>query len=253
MGQPRFESCDIPNELLKIVPDKDFLTMNTADLKASLDAIYKEAIPYEQDVFEKDFKLILNSENNDEESDNMKSFNCDYCKVRASSKRCLKAHVTFSHESKFYQCESCPIKTRTELALYYHIDIKHNAYWEVEAEAREVLDVLENKPIPDNLKEYFPEDHVILNVKPDGLCGVTCGSAHIFAQPLQGKEFRIVINKHMVSHWEHYKLKISFPYERQVGVNGKVVKFNNPMEFQYFLQSPDADYLWTDGEEIQAM
>ena len=65
--------------------------MNTADLKASLDAIHKEAIPYEQDVFEKDFKLILNSEKNNEESDDMKSFNCDYCKVRASSKRCLKA------------------------------------------------------------------------------------------------------------------------------------------------------------------
>ena len=141
------------------------------------------------------------------------------------------------------------MKTRIELALYYHIDMRHNTYWEVETENREAI---EKKEIPDNLKEYFPVKNVILNIKAGGLCGVTCGSAHIFAQPSQGKQFRRVINKHMVSHWEHYNHKIAFPYERQVGVDGKIVK-NYPLEFQYFLQSPDADYLRTDGEEIQAM
>ena len=114
-------------------------------------------------------------------------------------------------------------------------------------------EVPQYKEIPDHLKEHFPKDHVLLNIKPDGNCGVTCGSAHIFAQPTQGKEFRIVINKYMVSHWEFCKNKISFPYERQVGVGGKIVKFNDPMEFQNFLQSSDADFLWTDGEEIQVM
>ena len=46
------------------------------------------------------------------------------------------------------------------------------------------------KEIPDNLKKYFPDDHVVLQVKPDGTCGVACGAGHIFAQPSKSKLFR---------------------------------------------------------------
>ena len=232
------------------VPDKESLTKNTADLKKMLEAISREALTYEEDVFEKDFKEILNSNKTDDEPDNMLSYKCNQCQFKASSKSCLKIHVTFVHEDIFYKCDNCPMVTRTELALHYHIDIKHNNYWAVDDED---IEILQHKQIPDNLKKYFPEDHVILNIKADGLCGVTCGSAHIFAQPTEGKEFRIVINKYIVSHWEYHKHKIPFPYERQVGISGKVVKFNNPMDFQNFLQTPEADFLWTDAEEIQIM
>ena len=204
---------------IKIVPDQDFLTNNTADLKAQLEAIPKEDLFYEEDVFEKDFKLILNAEKKEEKSDTMVSYNCNKCKFRASSNRCLSAHEAFVHDDKFYKCENCPMRTKTEPALHYHIDIKHNIYWDVEEERRESF---QNIQIPDNLKEYFPDNHVILKTKPDGLCGITCGSIHIFAQPTEGKQFRQVINKHFVSHWEHYQHKISFPYERQVGVDGTI-------------------------------
>ena len=108
------------------------------------------------------------------------------------------------------------------------------------------------KPIPAKLKEHFPDDHVILNIKPDGLCGVTCGSVHIFAQQ-NGQEFRRAINKHFVSHWDYYKNKIHFPFKRQIGVVGQVVEFNDPFEFQNFLLSSDSDLLWSDAEEIQAI
>ena len=54
--------------------------------------------------------------------------------------------------------------------------------------------------IADKLKKHFPKDHVFLQVKADGLCGVSCGSGHIFAQPQNGKQFRKQINKHLVSN-----------------------------------------------------
>ena len=118
---------------LKIIPDKDFLTQNTADLKAMLEAIPKEALSYQEDIFEKDFKEVLSSVDNvkREESKDMQSYNCNNCSFRGSSPRCLKSHITFVHDPNFYKCDVCPIKTKTERAMHYHIDIKHNTYWEV--------------------------------------------------------------------------------------------------------------------------
>ena len=105
--------------------------------------------------------------------------------------------------------------------------------------------------IPAKLKKYFPEENVILHVRPDG--GVSCFSAHMFAQPHKGKHLRREVNKHMVSNWDYYKNKIGFPYERQVGVAGATVKDSDPFQFLNFLQTPETEFLWTDSEEIQSM
>ena len=59
--QERRNQDDYSN-VMKIVPDQDFLTQNTADLKTMLDAIPNESLEYEVDVFEKGFKEVLNSE-----------------------------------------------------------------------------------------------------------------------------------------------------------------------------------------------
>ena len=118
----------------KIIPDTDFLTKNTADLKAMLETIPEEALNYEEDIFEKDFKVVLNSFEAQEES-----FNCDQCKFRAISKRCLYVHNIFVHDPKLYNYNTCPMKTRTQQAMYYHIDMKHNVYWEIKEEARNNL------------------------------------------------------------------------------------------------------------------
>ena len=126
---------------LKIIPDQEFLTQNTADLKARLEAIPKDTLIYQEDIFEKDFKEVLNSvdiDNKMEDYKDIHSYNCDDCKFRSSSPRCLKAHIKFVHDPNFYKCDFCPVKTKTELAMHYHIDMKHNTYWEVEAEAREI-------------------------------------------------------------------------------------------------------------------
>ena len=38
-----------------------------------------------------------------------------------------------------------------------------------------------------------------------------------------------------------------------MGVRGVMAMFDDPLEYQNFLQTADADLLWTDAEEIQAM
>ena len=135
------------SDVVKILPDQDFLTKNTADLKAMLEAIPESSLTFEEDTFEKDFKLVLNSVKEEGPCDNMITFQCDQCSFRGGSGRCLNAHITFVHSAKFYKCEYCPIKTRTEKALHYHIDMKHNSYWEVEEEVRgDLLKQIEKQP-----------------------------------------------------------------------------------------------------------
>ena len=107
--------------------------------------------------------------------------------------------------------------------------------------------------IPPQLRKHFPKDHVLLLSKPDGVCGISCGAAHILGLLSKGKELRREINKHIVSNWLFYRNKIDFPYSRQVGVSGDMANFNDPLEYQNYLQTPAADLLWTDSEEIQAM
>ena len=70
----------VKTNTVRIVPDQNFITQNTADLKAWLDAIPKEALEYGEDVFEKDFKLVLSSEKEEESPSNLNIYNCDLCK-----------------------------------------------------------------------------------------------------------------------------------------------------------------------------
>ena len=49
------------NKAVKIQPDQDFLTKNTTDLKPMLEAIPENLLYIEEDVFETDFKQVLNS------------------------------------------------------------------------------------------------------------------------------------------------------------------------------------------------
>ena len=80
----------------KIIPDTDFITMNTADLELLLEAIPEEALNYDEDIFEKDFKEILKLEKVEIEADRMESYICNECNFRATSKRCLKTHIDLS-------------------------------------------------------------------------------------------------------------------------------------------------------------
>ena len=39
------------------------------------------------------------------------------------------------------------------------------------------------RQIPPHLRKHFPDNHVLISIKPDGLCGISCGSTHIFGKP----------------------------------------------------------------------
>ena len=77
-----------------------------------LEAIPKEALECDEDAFKKYFKLILNSGEKQTQHDTMESFKCEECSFRASSRRCLSAHIAFVHNLKYHSCDQCPIKTR---------------------------------------------------------------------------------------------------------------------------------------------
>ena len=83
---------EVFSTVTKIIPDTDFITKNTADLKTMLETIPEEDLNFEEDTFEKDFKIVLNSYKGQEEQvKNMTSLNCDQCGFRAASNRCLGA------------------------------------------------------------------------------------------------------------------------------------------------------------------
>ena len=109
--------------------------------------------------------------------------------------------------------------------------------------------------IPTVFKAFVNDGDMMMKVDGDGLCGINCGAAHIFGDPREGRKFRKVINRHIVDRWAFYRNKISFdpPYERQVGVKGDFVVFTEPLQYLHFLQTQEANLLWTDFEELKAM
>ena len=60
----------------------------------------------------------------------------------------------------------------------------------------------------------------------------------------------------MAGRWDDfYKYKVEFPYVRQEGVKGKVVRFEigEESEFLKYLRTDKASYLWSDSEDLQVM
>ena len=114
------------NDKVEILPDPTFMTQNTADLKAMLESLNKKGIPNEQEVFNLDFKEVLDSTPKEESPNNMKSFQCNQCNFRGATARCLNAHTIFLHDSKSFKCNICKITTRTEQAMFYHMNMKHS-------------------------------------------------------------------------------------------------------------------------------
>ena len=109
------------------------------------------------------------------------------------------------------------------------------------------------KPIPENIKHFTSKDSLILSTKGDGACALNAASAHIFEDQGQGRKFRSILNNHMERKFPFYSQKISFPYERQVGVAGKTVRFDNSEEYLQYLRSNEAQLLWSDAEELIAI
>ena len=104
---PKQVKFKLPEDSVKaeIIPDQNFITQNTAELNLMLESIPQEVLNYDEDIFEKDFKEVLNSAEIKYDQEDMSSFKCDKCKFRATSARCLNAHVKFVHCMSFFKCQ----------------------------------------------------------------------------------------------------------------------------------------------------
>ena len=109
------------------------------------------------------------------------------------------------------------------------------------------------RPVPENIKHFMTQDSLILSIKGDGACALNAASTHIFEDQSQGRKFRSILNNHMERKFSFYSQKISFPYERQVGVAGESVRFDNSEEYLQYLRSNEAQLLWSDAEELIAI
>ena len=100
------------------------------------------------------------------------------------------------------------------------------------------------KELPDNVKHLVGDGDLQLMVPPDGACAANAGACHIFHDAKYGPQFRMVMNNHMADRWHFYKNKVNFPYERQVGVSGKFVRFEVSEEenFANFLKQKNQPF-----------
>ena len=112
-----------------------------------------------------------------------------------------------------------------------------------------------SRNLPDNVKHLVGYGDLQLMVPPDGACAANAGACHIFHDAKYGPQFRMVMNNHMADRWHFYKNKVNFPYERQVGVSGKFVRFEVSEEEKFckFLKTKESAFLWSDSEDIQLM
>ena len=120
MDHTKNATTDIRDNVKKIEPDNDFLTKNTKDLEAMLKNLPKEAFYPGEEVFQEDFKFILNEKEDDEQTIPESKFICGECSFKASSKRVLNIHNKFVHDQSFHSCDVCPIRTKTIGGMKVH-------------------------------------------------------------------------------------------------------------------------------------
>ena len=102
---------------------------------------------------------------------------------------------------------------------------------------RKTLNLKNIKPVPAVCRPHLNEDDKLLEVPGDGACGPNCAAAHIYGDPNAGKDLRREMNAHIAIRREFYENKIAFPYHRQVGVDGKSVKFDNMDQYVNFIKN----------------
>ena len=109
--------------------------------------------------------------------------------------------------------------------------------------------------IPTNIKHLVEAESLQFLVPPDGACAMNAGAAHCFRDPKYGPQLRMVLNNHLADRWSIYKDRVSFPYERKVGVEGKFVRFESGEEEKFceFLRSKESAYLWSDHLDLQLL
>ena len=108
--------------------------------------------------------------------------------------------------------------------------------------------------VPKHISSIVSVKSVLYKVKGDGACGANAVAAHIYNDESYGHNLRKNINDSIISHWDYYKNKFAFPYQRKVGINGKEVCFEEPQELLGYLKnSHDSSLLWMDSEDFHVI
>ena len=170
--------------------------------------------------------------------------------------RCAKTFVTDtnlgSHMKKFHENVDKKLKENknTSKVEIVNTDTAEDMNLDVLFESAPLV-----APLPKSVQPLVNFDDVQYLAPGDGACAAHCASIWLFRDTKFGPKLRGVMCNHMADRWDFYKEKVSFPYERKVGVQGKVVKFQEGQEkdFLSFLRSEDAPYLWVDSEDIQVI
>ena len=135
----------IPTALTqRIIPDKEFLTQNTKDLEAMLREIPIEALYTGLEEFNNDFKDILNEKHDEVGLETSNKFHCDQCKFKAKSRRAMRVHNKFVHDTSFYSCNTCQSRSKTVHAMKIHMWKVHKkivTYKEPHKPRKEEVDV----------------------------------------------------------------------------------------------------------------
>ena len=195
---------------------------------------------------------------------------CKICEISFTTETLMKNHEEKVHRTqapKFteFNCESCKKAFISEINLKKHIKESHE---DVKNKVDNVyqspmdIDEVELQVLPPNVT-YLPSNvnHIVnagdlmYVTSSDGACAANTAAAHIFQDPEYGPQFRLRMNNHIVDNWEFYQEKISFPYNRKIGVQGCSVSFNDgeELKFKDFLKSSKSAYLWCDSEDLQVV
>ena len=111
------------------------------------------------------------------------------------------------------------------------------------------------KSLPNNIAHLCKKGDVVYCVPGDGACGPNSISAHLFKDEVFGPKLRRKINDFKLEHWDKkYKHKTQCseesPFVRKIG-SGKTISFTNHQElFDYLKSAEDADYMWTECEDL---
>ena len=134
------------------MPDVEFLTQNTRDLEFMLKALPLEAFNVGKEEFEKDFEDIMNAKSDEDGLEPCQKYYCDKCKYTAKSRRVMRTHKQFVHDTNFYICNKCQGRTKTVGAMKIHrwnahkVTVSHkefNKHKEREENVTKVKEVIE--------------------------------------------------------------------------------------------------------------
>ena len=112
------------------------------------------------------------------------------------------------------------------------------------------------KEVPENCRHLVKDDDVIYVVPADGCCGFNSVAAFLFQDEGCGPELRRKTNSFMAKYWSHKYENLTqcspgHPFEQKVG--NKIIRFTDPAALKDFLETEEANFMWTDSEDLAVL